>query len=167
MHSRIGTLLDTETFRTIDSLRQHEHRMAPERRTSPSIHFVWRCENAVPFVNGKFIHAANVLLLLGYRVRDILWLRLFALASSLIAIPYFALQQTPMWAPIGWSALFAAINVFQSWRVIVERRPVKLTPEERAEAVIGYLMRERSVPAWRIVAPGAMGKIPYVEVKPW
>ena len=77
-----------------------------------------------------FIHAANVLLLLAYSVRDILWLRLFALASSLIAIPYFALQQTPMWAPIGWSALFAAINVFQSWRLIVERRPVKLTPEE-------------------------------------
>ena len=77
-----------------------------------------------------FIHAANVLLLLAYSVRDILWLRLFALASSLIAIPYFAFQQTPMWAPIGWSALFAAINVFQSWRLIVERRPVKLTPEE-------------------------------------
>jgi hypothetical protein len=77
-----------------------------------------------------FIHAANVLLLLAYSVRHILWLRLFALASSLIAIPYFALQQTPMWAPIGWSSLFAAINVFQSWRLIVERRPVKLTPDE-------------------------------------
>jgi hypothetical protein len=77
-----------------------------------------------------FIHAANVLLLLAYSVRDILWLRLCALASSLVAIPYFILQPTPLWAPIGWSALFAAINVFQSWRLLVERRPVKLTPEE-------------------------------------
>ena len=77
-----------------------------------------------------FIHAANVLLLMAYSVRDILWLRLCALASSLIAIPYFILQPTPLWAPISWSALFAAINVFQSWRLLVERRLVKLTPEE-------------------------------------
>jgi CRP-like cAMP-binding protein len=77
-----------------------------------------------------FIHAANVLLLLAYSVRDILWLRLFALASSLIAIPYFVFQPTPLWAPMGWSALFAAVNLFQSWRLFLERRPVKLTPEE-------------------------------------
>jgi len=77
-----------------------------------------------------FIHAANVLLLLAYSVRDILWLRLFALASSLIAMPYFFLQPTPLWAPLAWSTLFAVINLFQSWRLFVERRPVKLTPEE-------------------------------------
>src|SRR5271157_5419473 len=77
-----------------------------------------------------FIHAANVLLLVAYSVRDILWLRLFALASSLIAIPYFALQPTPMWVPLSWTFIFAAINLFQSWRLFLERRPVKLTPEE-------------------------------------
>ena len=77
-----------------------------------------------------FIHGANVLLLLAYSVRDILWLRLFALASSLIAMPYFFLQPTPLWAPLAWSTVFAAINLFQSWRLFVERRPVKLTPEE-------------------------------------
>lgn len=78
-----------------------------------------------------FIHAANVLLLLAYTVRDILWLRLFALASSLIAIPYFALQPTPLWEALCWSAVFAAINLFQLWRLFLERRPVKLTPEEK------------------------------------
>ena len=77
-----------------------------------------------------FIHAANFLLLMAYSVRDILWLRLCALASSLIAIPYFILQPTPLWVPIIWSVLFVAINVFQSWRLLLERRPVKLTPEE-------------------------------------
>jgi len=77
-----------------------------------------------------FIHAGNVLLLVAYTVRDILWLRLFALASSLIALPYFALQPKPLWEPLGWTILFAVINVYQSWRIFVERRPVKLTPEE-------------------------------------
>ena len=42
-----------------------------------------------------FIHAANILLLAAYSVRDILWLRLFAVASSLIAIPHFLFQPTP------------------------------------------------------------------------
>ena len=78
-----------------------------------------------------FIHAANILLLVAYTVRDILWLRLFALASSLIALPYFVLQPKPLWEAVGWSILFAAINLFQSWRLFAERRPVKLTPEEQ------------------------------------
>jgi hypothetical protein len=78
-----------------------------------------------------FLHAANILLLVAYSVRNILWLRLFSVAASLIALPYFILQPEPLWEPIIWSSVFAAINSFQSWRLFVERRPVKLTPEEQ------------------------------------
>jgi Popeye protein conserved region len=77
-----------------------------------------------------FLHAANILLLVAYSVRDILWLRLFAVAAALISLPYFILQPKPLWEPIIWSSVFAAINSFQSWCLFVERRPVKLTPEE-------------------------------------
>jgi hypothetical protein len=77
-----------------------------------------------------FLHAANILLLVAYSVRDILWLRLFAVAASLISLPYFILQPEPLWEPIIWSGVFAAINTFNYWRLFVERRPVKLTPEE-------------------------------------
>jgi hypothetical protein len=77
-----------------------------------------------------FIHACNILLLIAYCVRDILWLRIFAVAASLIAMPYFLMQPKPLWPPLIWSALFAAINTFQSWRLYLERRPVRLTPEE-------------------------------------
>lgn len=77
-----------------------------------------------------FIHGANILLVVAYSVRDILWLRLFAVAASLITIPYFVLQPTMLWAPLCWSVVFAAINSVQSWRLIMERRPVKLTPDE-------------------------------------
>jgi hypothetical protein len=77
-----------------------------------------------------FIHAANILLLAAYSVRDILWLRVLAVASSLAAIPYFLLQPTPLWAAFGWSILFTGINIFQAWRLLVERRPVKLSAEE-------------------------------------
>lgn len=77
-----------------------------------------------------FIHAANLLLLIAYSVRDVLWLRLFAVAASLIAIPFYVLQPTVLWAPLAWSVVFAGINLFQSWLLILERRPVKLTAEE-------------------------------------
>ena len=82
------------------------------------------------FTPDYFIHAANVLLLVAYSVRDVLWLRLFAVAASLIAIPFYVLQPTVLWAPLAWSVVFAGINLFQSWLLILERRPVKLTPEE-------------------------------------
>jgi len=45
-------------------------------------------------------------------------------------MPYFILQPAPLWAALIWSIFFAAINLFQAWRLFVERRPVKLTPEE-------------------------------------
>ena len=77
-----------------------------------------------------FIHAANVLLVVAYSVRDILWLRLFAVGSSIISIPFFLLQPTVLWAPLSWTVGFAGLNLFQSWRLFLERRPIKLTAEE-------------------------------------
>ena len=108
-----------------------------------------------------FLHVANVLLLVAYSVRDILWLRLFAVASALIAIPYFVLQPVPLWVPIAWSSVFAAINGFQSWRLFVERRPVKLTPEEEEVRRLAFedlpprkVLQVLSVGSWTTVATG-------------
>jgi CRP-like cAMP-binding protein len=77
-----------------------------------------------------FIHAANILLLVAYSVRDILWLRLFAVGASVVSIPYFLLQPTTLWAPLGWTVAFTGINLFQSWRLYRERQPIQLTAEE-------------------------------------
>ena len=52
-----------------------------------------------------FIHAANILLLVAYSVRDILWLRLFAVAAAVVTIPYYLLLPTMLWAPLGWTIL--------------------------------------------------------------
>src|SRR2546429_9426979 len=54
----------------------------------------------------------------------------FAVVARLLSVPYFVLQPTTLWAPLSWSVVFAAINSLQSWRLFIERRPVKLTPEE-------------------------------------
>jgi CRP-like cAMP-binding protein len=87
-------------------------------------------ENMGFFTPDYFIHAANILLLIAYSVRDVLWLRLFAVAASCFAIPYYVLQPKMLWPPVAWSAVFASINLFQSWLLFIERRPVKLTAEE-------------------------------------
>jgi len=108
-----------------------------------------------------FIHSANVLLLLAYSVKDILWLRMFAVTSALIAIPYFLLQPTPQTAPIAWSVLFAGINVFQSGRLLLERRPVKLTPEEEEVRRLAFpdlpprkVLEALSIGTWNTTEPG-------------
>jgi CRP-like cAMP-binding protein len=108
-----------------------------------------------------FIHAANILLLGAYSVRDILWLRLLAVASSLAAIPYFLLQPIPLWAAFGWSVLFTGINILQAWRLLVERRPVKLTAEEDEvrRMVFGDLpprkvLQVLSIGSWVTAPPG-------------
>jgi hypothetical protein len=118
-----------------------------------------------------FIHAANILLVVAYSVRDILWLRLFAVAASLITIPYFVLQPTMLWAPLCWSVVFAAINSVQSWRLFIERRPVKLTSEEEEIRKLAFrdlphrkVLQVLSIGSWTTLAVGERliesGKLP-------
>jgi hypothetical protein len=125
-----------------------------------------------------FIHAANVLLLLAYLVRDMLWLRLLALGSSPCAIPYFILHPAALWAPLLWSAVFAAVNLFQAWCVYTERRPVKLTPEEEEVRRLAFedlppkkVLQVLSLGSWGTVNPGERllesGKRPDILSCPW
>jgi len=118
-----------------------------------------------------FIHAANVLLLIAYSVRDVLWLRLFAVAASVIAIPFYVMQPTILWAPLAWSVVFATINLFQSWLLFIERRPVKLTAEEEEIRRIAFqdlppkkVLQVLSIGAWASLPVGEhlieCGKLP-------
>jgi len=107
------------------------------------------------------IHAANILLLAAYSVRDILWLRIFAVASSLIAMPYFLFQPTPLWAAFGWSVLFTGINLLQTWRLYRERRPVQLTADEEEVRKLAFadlppreVLRLISIGSWTSPGPG-------------
>lgn len=78
------------------------------------------------------IHVANVLYLLSYMVRDILWLRVLSVMAGLCLMPYYChCGDHPLWAPISWNALFAAVNVFQIVLLIGERWPRTLTAAQR------------------------------------
>jgi len=84
------------------------------------------------------VHFSNILLLVSYSVRDILWLRWFAVAAALTNMPYFLLQGTILWPPILWAGVFTAINLYQISRIYLERRPVVLSAEEQKLYDLGF-----------------------------
>jgi hypothetical protein len=77
------------------------------------------------------IHSANVLYLVSYTMRDILWLRIFTVVAACCLIPYFYFQPEPLLAPIYWNLLFISLNIFWIIRLLLERRPVQLSAEEQ------------------------------------
>ena len=73
------------------------------------------------------INIANVLYLFSYLVRDILWLRILTVIAAFFLIPYFYLRPDPLIVAIYWNLLFLSLNIFWVGRLLLERRPVRLT----------------------------------------
>ena len=84
------------------------------------------------------IHIANILYLLSYSMRDILWLRILTVFAASCMMPYFYFQPEPLYPPIFWNLLFIALNLFWIARLLLERRPVKLTEDERRLCQIAF-----------------------------
>jgi CRP-like cAMP-binding protein len=84
------------------------------------------------------VHLSNALLLVSYSVRDILWLRWFAVAAALTNIPYFLLQPNTLWPPVIWALVFTAINLYQILHIYLERRPVVLSEDEQKLYDMGF-----------------------------
>ena len=77
------------------------------------------------------VDLANITYVISYSVRDVLWLRIFAVLGGTMLLPYYYLQPTPLMVPIYWGIGFIALNLFWVTLLILERRPVKLTDEEQ------------------------------------
>jgi hypothetical protein len=77
------------------------------------------------------IHAANLLYLFAFIVRDILWLRSLAVIAAAFLIPYFYFRPEPLMVPIYWNLVFTALNIYWICRLLLERRPVKLSTDEQ------------------------------------
>ena len=78
------------------------------------------------------IHLGNILILLSYLVRDILWLRAIAIVASLSFAAYFALRPSIDWPPVGWNILFVAVNLGQAGILLRQRRAGQLLPHEES-----------------------------------
>jgi CRP-like cAMP-binding protein len=60
-----------------------------------------------------------------------LWLRVLTVIGALCLLPYYYLQPEPLMVPIYWNLVFSAINLYWIARLLFERRPVKLDPDEQ------------------------------------
>lgn len=77
-------------------------------------------------------HFGNILYLVAYLVRDILWLRIITIAAIASMMPYYyCCHDKPQYQPIAWCSLFVAVNLVQIGLLIWERRPVFIGEEEK------------------------------------
>jgi CRP-like cAMP-binding protein len=77
------------------------------------------------------IHAANLAFLVSFLVRDILALRLLSVTGGGLLLASFLATSPVSWPSVGWNVVFSLINGMQIVRLVRERRPVRLTRDER------------------------------------
>jgi hypothetical protein len=77
------------------------------------------------------VHLSCFLTLVSFWVRDILWLRLFSIASSLVWIGYMASGEGRLiGASLFWNIIFITINSIRIAQLVLEKRGVRLSEEE-------------------------------------
>ena len=78
------------------------------------------------------IHAGYLLTAAAFLLRDILWLRLLAIAANLcVGLAAFRAGMDPHWVVVAWATIFVAINLGHSSWLIYERYLQRLTEEEQ------------------------------------
>ncbi len=106
-------------------------------------------------------NAGNVLYLVAYALRDILWLRILTVVASFLLMPYYCARDQILYEPLAWTSLFVLINLYQIALLILERRPVFLNDRElQLYQTIFQSLRPRefakilSIAQWKQIAPG-------------
>lgn len=71
-------------------------------------------------------HVSYVLIAISYWLTNIYWLRVTAVLGLSLEIVYFQMSGGAMHAGIGWDLVFIAINLYQIYWLVDERRKLKL-----------------------------------------
>jgi hypothetical protein len=75
---------------------------------------------------------ANILYVICYGVRDVLWLRIFCVMALIMILPYYLWgTAAAQWVCIWWNLVFLAINVFWIVVIVRERQPPPMTEQQR------------------------------------
>jgi CRP-like cAMP-binding protein len=80
-------------------------------------------------ING-LINLSNIVFLVAFSVRDVLWLRILSIVGEALIVPYYYFQDAKLWPPIFWGAAFMIVNVLRIVAMFLERRPVVLSEME-------------------------------------
>jgi len=78
------------------------------------------------------IHAGYLLTAAAFLLRDMLWLRVLAIAANLcVGLAAYRAGMDPHWVVVAWAAAFVAINLGHSCWLIYERYLQRLTEDEQ------------------------------------
>ena len=77
-------------------------------------------------------NTANILFLVAFMAKKIVWLRLLTITGNMVVIPYYLFfHETPLWNNIFWVCTYASINLIMLFIIFLESRPVKLSDIEQ------------------------------------
>ena len=77
-------------------------------------------------------NTANIIFLLAFMAKKIIWLRLLTITGMMVSIPYYLyFLEAPMWNNIFWVNTYALINLVMLFIIYLESRPVKLSDLEQ------------------------------------
>ncbi len=77
-------------------------------------------------------NTANMIFLLAFMAKKIVWLRLLTITGMMVSIPYYLyFLEAPMWNNIFWVSTYALINLVMLFIIYLESRPVKLSDLEQ------------------------------------
>jgi CRP-like cAMP-binding protein len=82
-------------------------------------------------LNSILLNTANVLYVFCYGVRDVLWLRILAVAAMFLLLPFYANRPEPLIGCMLWQLVFIAINVYWIVAIFRERRPPTMNESEQ------------------------------------
>jgi|TARA_Y100000310_G_C20470856_1_gene709953 hypothetical protein len=86
-------------------------------------------------------HISFILTALSFYVRDILMLRALAIVSGIFGVFYsFNITVEPLWLTIFWLCVFMSINGVRIFNILMERRGISFTEEERE--LFGTIFRQ-------------------------
>jgi hypothetical protein len=113
-------------------------------------------------LNG-LINLANLSFLLAFALRDVLILRVLALVSDVLIIPYYYFQPEPLWPPIFWGLALIIVNGVQIVVLISERRPVIFSKKEEELHRVAFatvdkreFLKMASLARWIELPPGML-----------
>jgi hypothetical protein len=84
-----------------------------------------------PVVVDFCLHIANVLYLISFLARDMLWLRILTCFGLVLGVVFFTCQPMPLYGPTVWHVVFLLINCYQIYQLLAERRKLRLTAEQQ------------------------------------
>jgi CRP-like cAMP-binding protein len=89
------------------------------------------------------INLSNIVFLVAFSVRDVLWLRILAIVGEGLTLPYYYFQDEKLWPPIVWGAAFMIVNAIRVVAIALERRPAVLNDREERLYQIAFSTIDR------------------------